>query len=87
MSFEQTAIALVRALELYLVAGAIFAPLFALRGVEKVDPAAHGASWGFRLIILPGAMALWPLLLVRWVRGTPPPAESNAHRRAAGSAR
>ncbi|MGE0638904.1 MAG: hypothetical protein AB7G12_03385 [Thermoanaerobaculia bacterium] len=56
-----------------------------VRGIERIDPAARGASRGFRLIVLPGAVALWPLLLRRWVRGAPPPAESNAHRRAARS--
>ncbi|MEZ5314228.1 MAG: hypothetical protein R2862_11585 [Thermoanaerobaculia bacterium] len=32
------------------------------------------ASRGFRWIVLPGAVALWPLLLRRWMRGAPPPA-------------
>ena len=52
------------------------------RGVERIDPAAKGASRGFRLIIVPGAVALWPLLLRRWISGAPPPAERNAHRAA-----
>ena len=36
------------------------------------------------LLIIPGTMALWPLLLRRWLRGVrSPPEECNAHRRAA----
>ena len=74
---------------LYLLAGLVFAVAFALRGCERLDPAAATGSWGFRLVIVPGAAALWPLLLRRWragVRG--PPLEHNAHRDAArGDAR
>lgn len=75
-----------RLLELYALAGLLFAVPFAVRGIERIDPVARGAGWGFRLIVLPGVVALWPLLLGRWMRGAPPPAESNAHRRAARSA-
>jgi len=67
----------------YLAAGLVFALAFVTAGVQRVDPAAHGAPWGFRLLILPGAAALWPLLLARWVRGAGPPEERNAHRDAA----
>jgi len=65
----------------YLACGLVFAVPFALVGVKQIDPhAAHG-SWGFRLLIIPGTMALWPLLLRRWATGVrAPPEESNAHR-------
>ena len=71
-------------LGVYLVCGLVFAIPFALVGVKRIDPhAAHG-SWGFRLLIIPGTMALWPLLLRRWATGSEePPEECNAHRRAA----
>jgi hypothetical protein len=52
----------------YAAAGLIFAATFVIWGVERVDPAAHGAPVGFRLLILPGCAALWPLLLGRWLR-------------------
>ena len=72
------------ALGIYLACGLAFAIPFALIGVKQIDPhAAHG-SWGFRLLIIPGTMALWPFLMKRWVRGIhEPPEECNAHRRAA----
>ncbi len=68
----------------YAAMGLLFAIPFVLAGVKKIDPhAAHG-RWGFRLLILPGSIALWPLLLKRWAGGMhTPPAERTAHRKAA----
>ena len=87
MSFEEIATWLVRALGVYAGLGVLFAVAFVTRGVERVDPAAKGATWGFRLVILPGVTALWPLLLRRWIQGAPPPVERTAHRDAARSSR
>ena len=56
-------------LGIYLACGLAFAIPFALVGVRGIDPhAAHG-SWGFRLLIIPGTMVLWPLLIKRWKGG------------------
>lgn len=67
----------------YLAAGTLFAIPFVLKVVTRIDPHAVGGTWGFRLLILPGTMVLWPLLLWRWMSGeAQPPAEHNAHRRA-----
>lgn len=74
---------LVLALEIYLVIGLAFAVAFVLFGAGRVDPAARRGTWGFRLLLLPGATALWPLLARRWWRGGGPPEERNAHRRGA----
>ncbi len=52
----------------YVAASAVFAAAFVTWGVQRVDPAAKGAPLGFRLLILPGCAALWPLLLGRWMR-------------------
>ena len=52
----------------YAAVGLAFAVAFVIRGVQRVDPAAKGAPLGFRLLILPGSAALWPLLLRRWLR-------------------
>lgn len=48
----------------YLFAGALFAIYFALRGAPLLDPAAKGSSAWFRLLLIPGAIALWPVLLM-----------------------
>jgi hypothetical protein len=84
MTLELVAVWFVRLLGLYAGLGLLFALAFVSRGVERLDPGARGATLGFRLIIVPASIALWPLLLRRWLRGaSAPPVESNAHRRAA----
>ena len=66
----------------YLVCGFSFALPFAFLGVGRIDPHASRGSWGFRLLIIPGAAALWPILLRRWASGVhEPPEERTAHRR------
>ena len=78
---EPIARAVVGILGLYAGVGAVFAVVFALVGAARVDPAAKGAPWTFRLLILPGAAALWPVLAFRWARGAvEPPEERNGHR-------
>jgi hypothetical protein len=85
MSGETLASWMVLAVAAYAAAGLLFALAFLARGIERVDPAARGATLGFRLIVLPGVVALWPLLARRWRSGAgTPPVERNAHRRAAG---
>jgi hypothetical protein len=80
---EALATVLVAAAGVYLAAGVAFGVAFVVRGVARIDPSAREGSWGFRLAILPGAAAFWPLLARRWARGSPPPEERNAHRGAA----
>lgn len=53
---------------LYFLLGFLFAIAFVIKGVQKTDPAAKGTSWKFRLLILPGSMALWPVLLKKWLQ-------------------
>ncbi len=68
----------------YLAAGLLFAIPFVLVGAGRIDPHAAHASWGFRVLIIPGTMALWPMLARRWLKGVhEPPEESSPHRRAA----
>lgn len=52
----------------YVIIGIVFALTFVTIGVTKLDPAARGASWAFRVLILPGSAALWPLLAAKWAR-------------------
>ena len=59
---------LVMLLGIYAAVGLLFAIAFVTKGVARVDPVATSAGWGFRLLILPGAAALWPLLLRRWLQ-------------------
>ena len=79
--YEQIAFAFVTALRAYALLGAMFALIFVTLGVQRVDPQAQGASWGFRLLIFPGVAAFWPLLALRWARGRrEPPLEKDPHR-------
>jgi hypothetical protein len=52
----------------YSACGLLLAVPFVTFGVGRLDEAARGAPLGFRLLILPGAVALWPLIAVRWLR-------------------
>lgn len=51
----------------YLAGGFVFAIAFITKGVTKIDEGAHGATWGFRIIIIPGTIVFWPFLLKRWI--------------------
>jgi hypothetical protein len=53
----------------YAAIGLLFAGAFLTVGISRVDPVSKGSGIGFRLIILPGVAALWPVLLTRWIRG------------------
>jgi hypothetical protein len=68
MLYETTVRVLLALLAVYAAAGTLFAVPFALGGVAAIDAAAARSGGAFRLIIVPGVIALWPLLLVRWIR-------------------
>lgn len=72
MSVE-TAEAIAGGLAAYLALGLAFALAFVVRGVAAIDPAARGMPLAARLLIVPGAAVLWPLLLWRWFTQTSPP--------------
>jgi len=72
---------------IYFACGLLFAVPFVFFWAKQIDPHAAPGSWGFRLLVLPGVAAFWPLLLRRWLRGLhEPPEEHNAHRRLARAA-
>ena len=69
---------------LYLTVGLVFAPVFLLRGVHRIDSSARDGTKGFRVLVFPGVVALWPLLALRWRSGAgDPPEERGAHRQCA----
>ncbi len=71
----------------YLGVGLGLAAWIAARGAARLDPAAAGSGWGFRILIVPGATLLWPILAARLLKGAAgPPEERNAHRLAARKA-
>lgn len=64
----------------YLGLGLVFGIAFVLWGAPRIDPAAADRTWGCKLLTLPAAVALWPYLAWRWIKGAQPPSERNAHR-------
>ncbi len=56
---------LVLAAKTYLIVGVVFAGWFGARGAGRLDPAATGSTLGFRLLLVPGALLLWPYLAFR----------------------
>jgi len=47
----------------YVLCGLVFAVMFVVRGVQRIEHGTVGTRWPCRLIIFPGAVALWPILL------------------------
>jgi hypothetical protein len=57
---------LLNGLALYAVAGVVTALAFVTFGIKRVQPSP--VSLGARILILPGAAALWPYVLTRWLK-------------------
>lgn len=64
MEFTQV---FVQAFYVYLLLGVAFAFVFLWRGAAVLDESAKGISWKTRLLLIPGSVALWPLLLQKWL--------------------
>ncbi len=76
----ETALAegIVRAAEIYGAIGLAIAVPFALFGASRLDPGARGSSLAFRVMVIPGATLLWPVVLARLLRSrrsSPAPAD------------
>lgn len=56
---------LVLLIEAYAMLGALVAVIFLLWGIDRVEPGARG-SYAFRVLLVPGVVGLWPLVLWRW---------------------
>jgi hypothetical protein len=59
---------LLYAFGLYLAIGLVTAIAFVSVGLPHVLPHGMTASFGARLLFIPGAMALWPYVLSRWMQ-------------------
>ena len=56
----------VYAFYLYLLIGLLFGIWFVFKGVQKIDAGMEGAKWNLRLLLLPGSIALWFVLLRKY---------------------
>jgi hypothetical protein len=53
---------------IYLACGFLFMIPFITKGVDIIDEGAHGSSIGFRIIIIPGVIVFWIVLLKKWIK-------------------
>jgi hypothetical protein len=56
------------AVSIYLLLGVLFVIPFLTKGITKVDEGAHGGTIGFKIIIIPGVIVFWLVLLNKWMR-------------------
>jgi len=56
------------ALAVYAAAGIVTAVAFVTFGVSRVLPEPVPVTIGARILLLPGAAALWPYVLLRWLK-------------------
>jgi hypothetical protein len=57
----------VLALAVYLGSGVAFLVPFLWRWIGTIDPLAAKGTWGFRVLVAPGVVALWPLCAIRLI--------------------
>jgi hypothetical protein len=67
-TYEATVRIVLAAAGMYVAVGTIFAFFFAAFGAGRIDDAAKESGVTFRLIIIPGTIALWPVLARKWIR-------------------
>ena len=53
---------------IYLLVGVLFVIPFLMKGLNKIDEEAHGSTIGFKIIIIPGVIVFWPVLLSKWIK-------------------
>jgi hypothetical protein len=58
---------IVYSVALYALVGLVIAVAFVWFGITRVIPQSMTVTTGARLALLPGAAALWPYMLVRWL--------------------
>ncbi len=65
---------------IYLLMGVLFVIPFLMKGLNKVDEGAHGSTIGFKIIIIPGVIIFWPVLLSKWMKGNMNHGDTKAQR-------
>jgi hypothetical protein len=79
--YEHFLNALVLAVYAYVTAGALVALVIVSFGLTRLDSEAEHAGIGLRALVFPGAVALWPILLKRYLLGGgQPPIQKDPHR-------
>ena len=57
-------------LALYAAVGVAVAAAFLVFGVARVLPEPAPVTLGARILLFPGAAALWPYVLIRWLKSS-----------------
>ncbi|MEO1189264.1 MAG: hypothetical protein AAFW60_09325 [Pseudomonadota bacterium] len=72
---EAAANLIVTAIGVYFAIGVLVGLIYMFGGAGRIDPAAKGKGLPFRvrLLILPGIIGLWPLMLVKLFAQKEPP--------------
>ena len=52
-------------LAIYVTVGLLFGIYFFVKGAFRIDPLIADSKWTVRLLLIPGAIALWPILLIK----------------------
>jgi hypothetical protein len=52
----------------YAAVGLVAALAFVFFGVTRLLPHPAPVSLGARILLIPGAMALWPYVMLRWIK-------------------
>ena len=53
---------------LYLILGLFFGCWFAFKGVDKLDAGMLNAKWNLRMLLVPGTMLLWVVVLKKYLK-------------------
>jgi hypothetical protein len=67
-SVELIASTLLTLIGIYLILGLCFYVAFIAKGIARVDEAVEESPKVFFLLLLPGTVAFWPVLLIKWKR-------------------
>lgn len=73
MTFDAIPSLILIAVAIYGAVGIVFAAFFVARGGAAIDPILTKTPLRTRILFAPGAVALWPVLLLHWKRS-----EANA---------
>lgn len=60
------------AIGIYLLIGIVFYFPFISKGVHTFDDGVRSAPVFMKILIFPGTVALWPILLKKWMKGGRP---------------
>ena len=58
---------------IYLAIGVLVAVVFVIFGAAQIDPGAKGMPPQARILIFPGVMGLWPIMLAKFFTQKAPP--------------